>query len=1105
MNLDPEIRDQAYQFFIEEVPELLEAIETGLLTLHSDSSPAQLHNIMRAAHSIKGGSASVEFDEIKCLAHRLETIIKALYSDQVVLDTALEKKLLQAYDCLRLPLESQISTGSYDKEQALIVAEPIFKEIEDRLGSALLEADSFIPSSSELGIDMVSSIFEIDVQQGLDHLQKVINQPQNHELIGELRAQTEVFSGFSELLDLPGFGRICEVANQAANANPEQIISILKQSLLDFAAAREAVLAGDRSQGGSPSEALLAMAQTMSDSVLKDMDSVPNIANDSISDSSQDEYDLDEIFVEEEKKKASQSKIDSFVTLAECSNVLNMLAQDPENTSADTDNQEADFEALDTFLDDDVDGEVIDTWDTSLILIEEEELDALQATSENESFKSLDAAIQSIEDRYESLPATIKQVPISPGISNPIDNLSTSTSDELPSPTIPRQTPQSKSQNSNTLTTRISLDRLERIDNFAGELTINRNGLSLQNEQFQRTVRRLKQRFTKFRELAKQIQISSDRILVNPDRIHEKTGWMREDELNLATSDNISNPSSLLSSEMQFDSLELDTYSTVNLLLEELLEELLQVDELIEDVNLFTSQSNYKLEKQRQLLSQLRSELMWSRMIPLSGVLNRFPRVLRELSLTHQKKVNLKLIGSEVLVDRVVVEKLYDPLLHLLRNGFDHGIEPPEERLKQGKSSQGTITIRACHKGNSTVIEVQDDGRGLNLEHIGRKAVQAGLLSEEDLKTVRKQQLYNAIFEPGFSTATQVSELSGRGVGLDVVRERIQSFNGKITLTTESGKGTTFILRIPLTLTLAKLIIVRIGPTLIAIPSDGIEEILTPLEDQMKESVGQRFLFWHTQLIPTYKLETLLSYACVITEKSTNDFSIAIANRYRSKKPLLIMQRNHEPLALEVDQIITEQELVIKPFSKSIAPPKYINGCTFLGDGQLIPVVDGVEIVEYSVEVNGPSIQRQTRQERQSNHSLQTFSVSPKILIIDDSAALRRTLALSLQKAGYRVHQAKDGREALDQLQTGQDIQLIVCDIEMPRMNGFEFLSQRRLTSNLANIPTIMLTSRSSQKHKGLALQLGANDYFSKPYIEADFLAAIKTYLKSPSALTTST
>jgi len=218
MAINSDIRDHAYQFFIEEAPDLLQVIEAGLLILRQEKNTAKVHDLMRAAHSLKGGAASVELEAIATLAHRLETIFKALYSETLEIDTDLESQLLQAYDCLRLPLMEQITTGHFEAEPALALAEPIFAQIEAQLGDALTQTDNYLPSSSDLGIDMTKSIFEVDVTQGLEHLAAVVAYPQDYELVGELRAQAEVFAGFAELLNQPGLGAIAATTLAALDA-----------------------------------------------------------------------------------------------------------------------------------------------------------------------------------------------------------------------------------------------------------------------------------------------------------------------------------------------------------------------------------------------------------------------------------------------------------------------------------------------------------------------------------------------------------------------------------------------------------------------------------------------------------------------------------------------------------------------------------------------------------------------------------------------------------------------------------------------------------------------------------------------------------------------
>ncbi|MEY2857150.1 MAG: hypothetical protein RLZZ74_1462, partial [Cyanobacteriota bacterium] len=261
MSLNPDIRDQAYQFFIEEAQELLQVLEAGLLDLRQDHSIPKVHELMRAAHSIKGGAASVELSAIGLLAHRLEDFFKALYSDEVDFDEELESLLLQGYDCLSHPLLEQVAVGCFDEEAALLKAEPVFAALEIRLAEALQNADNYIPSSNDLGVDIVSSIFEVDVVQALEHLQSVIADPDNYDPAAELAGTLEMFAGFAELFNLSGFSDLVQTAQTALELNPQAALTIIQITVADCTVATEQVLAGDREQGGRASLALMELAQ----------------------------------------------------------------------------------------------------------------------------------------------------------------------------------------------------------------------------------------------------------------------------------------------------------------------------------------------------------------------------------------------------------------------------------------------------------------------------------------------------------------------------------------------------------------------------------------------------------------------------------------------------------------------------------------------------------------------------------------------------------------------------------------------------------------------------------------------------------------------------
>ena len=732
---------------------------------------------------------------------------------------------------------------------------------------------------------------------------------------------------------------------------------------------------------------------------------------------------------------------------------------------------------------------------TTIIEQPQEQLDNIASEQKDKSNdtapNNLEEAVQSIGNIYQSLPGLKADVDLKATIQSIKKKSQNKSRKSISNFDKMKTVPAAPKAN---LTIRVDLDRLERMNNLIGELSINRNGLSLQNDKLQNSVQELLARFGNFQQVANNLRDLSDKMLVSPEKF-VRTGnntpqlesTLADDEFNLNSA---------------FDALEMDRYDNLYNVVQGLIEEMIQLEEAVDDIALFASQSGETVESQRQMLNRLRDELMWARMLPLGEILNRFPRILRDLSVKYNKKVNLKIEGNNVLVDKAALEKLYDPLVHLIRNAFDHGIETPEVRRQKGKSIMGTIHVKAYHQGNQTIIEIRDDGGGLNLNRIGDKAIQRNLLTAEQLAVISKDNLLDLIFEPGFSTAAEVTEISGRGVGLDIVRSQLRALKGNISVNSEAGVGTTFTLSLPLTLTIDKLLVLSTGPHFYALPSDNIAEIILPEDEQIKTSSNQRFLHYDNKVIPIYSLTNLLKYRCFVSERSAaNQLVEVLPTPDEWGNPLLILKLGKELFAIEVEHLVSEQELVIKPFGKSLTAPNYTYGCTILGDGTLIPVINTSTLLANFLQFKTKG--KVTLSERKINNTLQSASqpkpipqVVKSVLVVDDSAAMRRTLALSLEKAGYRVVQAKDGKDALEQLQQLNNISLIICDIEMPNMNGFEFLGQRRRYPELTQIPVAMLTSRSNDKHRNLATHLGANAYFTKPYIEQKFLQSIHNLIQ---------
>ncbi|MGB9678648.1 MAG: chemotaxis protein CheW, partial [Thermoanaerobacteraceae bacterium] len=341
-----------------------------------------------------------------------------------------------------------------------------------------------------------------------------------------------------------------------------------------------------------------------------------------------------------------------------------------------------------------------------------------------------------------------------------------------------------------------------------------------------------------------------------------------------------------------------------------------------ENKNTDTSSTIEYLER---ITTNLHDAVMKVRMVPVERVFNRFPRMVRDLSHDLGKKINLNMYGTDTEVDRTVIDEIGDPLVHIIRNSIDHGIETPEERVKSGKSDTGTINLRAFHEGNHVIIEVSDDGAGIDIEKVKKKAVEKSLYSNEQINELSKEKILDILFKPGFSTSDKVTDVSGRGVGLDVVKNKIEALNGSIEVVTELNKGTKFIIKLPLTLAIIQALLVKIGEEKFAIPLNSISEIVHKKEEEIHDVQGKEVVLFRGKVIPIVRLNEILEI-----EKTKNDENLVC----------VIIKKGESLACCVVDELIGQQEIVIKPLGKYLSSVKTIAGATILGDGQVALIVD---------------------------------------------------------------------------------------------------------------------------------------------------------------------
>jgi chemosensory pili system protein ChpA (sensor histidine kinase/response regulator) len=472
-------------------------------------------------------------------------------------------------------------------------------------------------------------------------------------------------------------------------------------------------------------------------------------------------------------------------------------------------------------------------------------------------------------------------------------------------------------------------------------------------------------------------------------------------------------------------------------------------------------------------------------MLPLSELVDRLPRAVRDLSINMGKEVELELLGRETLLDKAILEELYDPLTHLTTNALMHGIEPIEERRRLNKKAKGKITVSASHQGNQTIIAVKDDGRGLDAGRIRAKAVERGLLTPEQAAVMTDSEVFPLIFLPGFSTVEQVTEIAGRGVGMDVVQNRLNRLRGNVLIDSTPGEGTTFTIRLPLTLSISRAILCRHGQGMIAFPLDSIDEMVELPTNRIKAEGNRRYILWHDRFIPFVPLAELLIYQRP---------GLATSQNFMKEKEVatVILRGGDSYVAVGVDAFIEEQEIVIKQLNGPVDKPLGLSGVTVLGNGQVMSIADVGELIAM-VTGQLPAV-KETKPFRPTK--VVKKPSQPTVLIVDDSITVRGLLSMTFTKAGYRVEQAKDGQEATEKLKAGLVCDMVFCDVEMPRMDGFEFLSQVQKDSRLNHLPVAMLTSRSADKHRQTAYQLGAKGYFTKPYLEEDLLRGADLLLK---------
>jgi chemosensory pili system protein ChpA (sensor histidine kinase/response regulator) len=599
-------------------------------------------------------------------------------------------------------------------------------------------------------------------------------------------------------------------------------------------------------------------------------------------------------------------------------------------------------------------------------------------------------------------------------------------------------------------TLRVDMARMDELVNLSGECIIAGAAFDRQMAAFGEAVEELELARNRLREIARDMEIGFE--VKGLARMGSAAGGGE-------------GPAKAAADAEAFDPLELDRYSELNLIIRTLNESVIDVGALHTTLAGVHGELEGSLNRQRVLLSELQEKMTRTRMTPMGTITHRLRRTVRDVATRLGKSVRLVVEGADIELDRGVWEKLIDPLMHILRNAADHGIESPEARRALDKPVMGTVKLAASREGNQVVIRITDDGAGLDYGAIRKAAAGAApdRNIDRNIGALPDEEAAHFIFYPGFSTRREVSPLSGRGVGMDVVKENIQDLRGAIRVRSWRGEGTRFTIRLPLTLAAVRALLFTAGGQTYAIPLSEVSEILRISPDAV---AGQRgdVVRIRDALLPLYDLATVLG-AGPGPERAADGHPLVIVAEAGDRRAVLI-----------IDGLVGQREIVIKGMGAHLRYVKGVSGVAIMGDGGLTPILNVADLIGEEPEAGAappPDM---------------AASASPlRILVVDDSVSIRQVISRLMAEQGWRAETARDGVEALDRIREfGPD--LIVLDIEMPRMNGYEFLNAVNAQPDLREIPVVVLTSRTAGKHRRRAMALGARGYVVKPYDDAEFI-----------------
>lgn len=1064
--------------FLEEAYDLINSTSSALHSWSENPADSSLASeLQRDVHTLKGSARMAGVDPIADLTHVLEDLFERVADGHIEASAGMLDLLFACHDRLAGMVDEIATarpcaraTGLISQVQAIINGEPAGAVTQRAdVDTAATQPETAAPDQAEvpeaelseeapeLTADELTGMF---LEEGLDiseSIEESLSQwredPEQLTGITQLQQELHSLKGGARLADMDAVADLAEAWSDAlgplleGSGNQPLVLTLSERANAGLKAMLEQLEEGNRPQ---PDTGLLRLLQEASSHLDEEGDATPESAT---ADDDTPDTEVLEIFLEEAGEILDQLE-----------QLLADWRQEPESQNFSHEAQRAlhtlkggarlsrqprlgdlshEFEAMLTELGDQPPAQ--DDWK--------------KITEHHDALIASVARIRENFENYLASQAPDLATPVSSDQSRAGEYRGPSASAES-APVVSKPKPARKaiekrrkdSARAAQETIRVSAPLLDELVNLAGETSITRGRLEQQNSDFGHTLDEMAATIDRLREQLRRMDIETEaQILFRAEQEH---GPDYGDD---------------------FDPLEMDRYSSIQQLSRALSESASDLADLRETMSDRVRDTDTLLVQQSRINTELQEGLMKTRMIPFASMVPRLRRIVRQISGELGKKVEFDVRNAEDELDRNILERMVAPLEHMLRNALDHGIETPSDRARVGKPETGQVTLSLSREGGEVVLRMTDDGAGIPSAVIRRKAIERRLLGEhEDLS---EREILQFILQPGFSTAEAVTQISGRGVGMDVVASEIKQLGGSLDIDSQVGHGTTFTVRLPFTVSVNRALMVSTGEDFYAIPLNTIEGIVR---------------------VSTWELEEYYQPDAPLYEYAGQQYRLQylgglLHSDHRPKLqgqalplPVILVRGSEQPMALQVDSLLGSREIVVKSLGPQFSSVRGVSGATILGDGNVVVILDLPAMIRSDILSERQRLAAQAAQQQQYREDRPTL-----VMVVDDSVTVRKVTSRLLERNGMEVVTAKDGLDAVAQLQDHKP-DIILLDIEMPRMDGFEVASFVRHDDDLREVPICMITSRTGAKHRDRALALGVNEYLGKPFQETELLDTIE-------------